>query len=461
MATSAASQFARAQRLPAAEAIAYMQGRDRVTVSYHYSDVFRQAHGQQFTISRLARADLLQSLYDGLIQSVNGDLSRTDWMRNARELLQKEGWWGTKEIVDPGTGEIVKTTFNNARLALIYDTNMRQAHAAGQWQRLRRGGPSTYLRYVTMDDDRVRPLHRLWHNVVLPIGDEWWLTRFPPNGYRCRCRVVNVSKAAYERGYSESRPGAAFNTNAPVIREYFKKERPPDPPERLWRNPSTGNVIRIPGGIDPGFDYNPGMSALMQGAMDALVRDKLAKLTPEIAAAALSAGMTAPKVAKEVAGQSNWVSLELADLRTMTPIGSTPALLERADTLEGAAEVLRNALGVPPGGERLVMTPTGAVRIEDRLLTHVVEKMSDGRERFGNFVLPALQTPDEVWVVDYDDNTARRRFIKIFSGAKYDIVVIVLEQADGSVVWNMFNRERKAMNALRVGRLIYRQETWK
>jgi len=58
---------------------------------------------------------------------------------------------------------------------------------------------------------------------------------------------------------------------------------------------------------------------------------------------------------------------------------------------------------------------------------------------------------------NYDDTT-RRRFIKLFAGAKYDILVIVRELADGSVLWNVMNRERAGMNALRVGEPIYRRE---
>jgi hypothetical protein len=77
------------------------------------------------------------------------------------------------------------------------------------------------------------------------------------------------------------------------------------------------------------------------------------------------------------------------------------------------------------------------------------------RERYANFVLPTLQTPDEVWKVAYDDDTTRRRYIKLFAGSKYDILVIVRDGLEGSVLWNVLNRERRAMNTMRVGRLIH------
>jgi hypothetical protein len=50
----------------------------------------------------------------------------------------------------------------------------------------------------------------------------------------------------------------------------------------------------------------------------------------------------------------------------------------------------------------------------------------------------------------------KRRFIKLFAGSKYDILVIVLEQADGSVVWNIMPRSRGDMNKQRTGKLVYR-----
>jgi hypothetical protein len=70
----------------------------------------------------------------------------------------------------------------------------------------------------------------------------------------------------------------------------------------------------------------------------------------------------------------------------------------------------------------------------DDLLEHVVEKRADARERYANFILPTLMAPDEVWETAYDDNTTRRRFIKLFSDSKYDILVIVNQLPNGQIV---------------------------
>ena len=77
------------------------------------------------------------------------------------------------------------------------------------------------------------------------------------------------------------------------------------------------------------------------------------------------------------------------------------------------------------------------------------------RERYAQFVLPTLMSPDEVWSTAYDDGTRRRRFIKLFATAKYDIMVVVRQEPNGDVLWNIINRNRKDMNSLRVGALEY------
>ena len=269
---SAASDFAQLRRLPSQEAMAYMRGRELVGETYSAHDLWQDQHGRAFTISRLARVDLLEAMQKSLAKSVAGELSRKDWIDNAAKLLQGTGWWGTVEVTDPRTGEVLKTRFDHARLQLIFDTNIRQAQAAGQWQRLLRNSRRTpYARYVTMDDDRVRPLHRQWHNVTLPLDDPWWATHRPPNGYRCRCRVVGVTQREYDQGYVESRPGAETDPDAkvnvgpkrpmgkraPIVRTPMKKAAPEGGTVE-WRNPATGEVTHVPVGIDPGFDSNAG-----------------------------------------------------------------------------------------------------------------------------------------------------------------------------------------------------------
>ena len=442
---SAAQAFAAAQKLTPSEAVAYLQARQKVTETYGWQDLWKEEHAKQFTVSRLTRSDLLQSVQNQITKSVQGDLSRRDFMRDSQALLQKAGLWGTTEVTDPATGEILKTTFNNSRLKLIFDTNTRQAYAAGQWAQLQDTKQShPYLRYITQRDDKVRPAHKAWDNITLPVGHPFWRTHFPPCGWRCRCRAVPVTQAEYDAGKTPSGDDMVKTAPDVVMRD--------------WLNARTGQVQSIPTGIDPGFDYNPGIASAQVQAEQRLVQDKLAALSPPLAQAAQAAGIAAPTIARARLDQPNWETLGLEDLRAAKPTGVSPPLIERSDTEQGALTSLRNALGIEKGGSARITTPVESITIHDSSLPHVVEKRPEARERFANFILPTLRNPSEVWATQYDDATLRHRYIKIFAGAKYDLIVIVRVEPDGSIFWNMMQRDRKKMNDLRVGDRIFYEE---
>jgi uncharacterized protein with gpF-like domain len=53
----------------------------------------------------------------------------------------------------------------------------------------------------TSNDTRTRPAHKAMDNVIKPVGDAFWKTHYPPNGYRCRCSVVSLTESqAKKRG---------------------------------------------------------------------------------------------------------------------------------------------------------------------------------------------------------------------------------------------------------------------
>lgn len=265
-----AQAFAALARLSPQAALAYLKKRGQITQTWSWADLWQEEHAQQFTISRLANADLLRELQTLITASVNGELSRTDFMRDAKAHLQARGWWGEKTVVDPATGREVTTTFNPARLELIFNTNTRVAYAAGQWERIQASKAShPYIRYITKGDDKVRASHAAWNNVTLPVDDAFWHAHTPPNGWRCRCRIVSVSKRDYDRGLTPM--GQAMKKIAPQVELTD------------WTNPRTGEISKVPEGVHPAFAYNPGK--LRPKRLQALVLDKIAALDAELAAA--------------------------------------------------------------------------------------------------------------------------------------------------------------------------------
>uniref|UniRef100_A0AA94F0J5 Phage head morphogenesis domain-containing protein n=1 Tax=Flavobacterium columnare TaxID=996 RepID=A0AA94F0J5_9FLAO len=49
-----------------------------------------------------------------------------------------------------------------------------------------------YLEYRTAGDDRVRDSHAALNGIVLPKRRPFWQKYYTPNGWRCRCHVVEV-----------------------------------------------------------------------------------------------------------------------------------------------------------------------------------------------------------------------------------------------------------------------------
>lgn len=276
--TTDAQAFAQLQKLPPADAVSYLQERQQVVETFGWQDLWQEEHTRQFTISRLAQADLLAALQEMITQSVQGDLSRRDFARNARQMLADAGWWGPREVIEPETGEIHKTTFDSSRMKLVFDVNTRQAYAAGQWERIQRSKTThPFLRYITKRDERVRASHRSWDNITLPIDDQFWHTHYPPNGWRCRCRVTAVSQAEFDKGVAPS--------GQPMVKVA------PDVVLRDWLNRRSGEVEQVPAGIDPGWAYNPGQAGARAAELKRLAESKLASADPALSKAARQAGL--------------------------------------------------------------------------------------------------------------------------------------------------------------------------
>ncbi|MDR1709987.1 MAG: phage head morphogenesis protein [Candidatus Accumulibacter sp.] len=273
---SAATEFAYLHRLTPAEAVAYLQGRGKLAQTYSWMDLWQDEHAYQFTVSRLARLDILKAMQDGITESVSGDLTRRDWTRDMKALLRREGWWGEKKVVDPETGKTVRTRFDSQRLNLIFGVNVRQAYAAGQWQGIEAAKAThPYVRYITQRDDRVRAAHRAWDGVTLPVDDPFWNTHTPPCDFRCRCRITTMTEEEYSKRSAEGR----IKTSRPVERE------------ATFVNKRTGEITKAPLGVNPGFAYNPGKAAMRQDALASLVEEKLSAAGPSLANAARADGL--------------------------------------------------------------------------------------------------------------------------------------------------------------------------
>lgn len=68
---------------------------------------------------------------------------------------------------------------------------------AARWESFEEDGDRYNLQYRTQRDTHVRPEHAALDRVTLPMSAPFWQEFYPPNGWNCRCTVVQVRKAKY------------------------------------------------------------------------------------------------------------------------------------------------------------------------------------------------------------------------------------------------------------------------
>jgi len=80
-------------------------------------------------------------------------------------------------------------------LETLVRTQIEVAYGAGRWNANQDPDIQEILwgyEYVTVGDDRVRPSHEALEGIKLPKDDPMWDEIWPPNGFNCRCDVLEV-----------------------------------------------------------------------------------------------------------------------------------------------------------------------------------------------------------------------------------------------------------------------------
>lgn len=243
--------------MPPEQAVAFLRSKG-LQVTDSWMDLWQTAHDRAFTVARSAGYDVLDDIRQGLIEAMNKGQSYKEFTDNLKPILQSKGWWG--KAIDMETGEILQQYDSGRpvmlgsprRLKLIYEQNVQTAFMAGRYRSMIDSVDThPYWQYVAVMDNRTRPTHASLNLRVFRHDDPVWSVIYPPNGWRCRCRVRPLSKWAVEsEGISV---GSAEN--------YIKEI---DVPRR------DGSSIRVkqvalpdlpkPFQPDLGWDYNPAIS---------------------------------------------------------------------------------------------------------------------------------------------------------------------------------------------------------
>lgn len=390
-------------------------------LSFDWRDMWQEQHARAFTVAKATQLEVLADLRAAVDDAIKNGSSLGQFKAGLKPLLQERGWWGEKELVDPVTGQKKTVQLGSpSRLRTIYQTNLNTAQAAGRWERMQRvADRRPYARYVAVLDGRERDAHRQWHGTVLPIDDPWWDTHAPPNGWGCRCKMQQLSRADLDRyGYQVS--DAA-------------------PPSRMvtWRNDRTGQTIQVPAGIDPGFAYNPGKAPR---------------------------GFTPPDNAPPLTPVQSFDDLGLPRARDVGDRPRAPAPWPQASSraeLDALAQAFRELFSIPHGQDSApVSDPTGDQTDFNVGMLDYFGRKEGARASFTPVAKATVEDPAEIWMVPFrrrDGSVVmRKRYIGLFQEQSTGGYLVVVERGDdGYAAWTAY--PSRSIDSQRSGYLLYRR----
>lgn len=117
--------------------------------------------------------------------------------------------------------------YDRRHLQTEYNAAIAGAQMASKWVDFEKGAalrkeeglPEPLLQYRTMEDERVRETHQALNRITRPVSDNFWKTYYPPNGWNCRCTVVQTtsnkqsSDQVTNRAMADVTPQKGFGVN--------------------------------------------------------------------------------------------------------------------------------------------------------------------------------------------------------------------------------------------------------
>jgi SPP1 gp7 family putative phage head morphogenesis protein len=223
------------------DAIAFFRSKG-FAFSWAWHDVWQEAHAKAFTVAKAMKLDILQDIRNELDNALSKGMTLKTFQENLIPLLQAKGWWGkTDEGAQLGSAH---------RLETIFRTNVQSAYSAGRYkQQAENADDRPYWQYVAVMDSRTRPEHWELNGKVFRFDDVFWETHYPPNGFRCRCRVRALTgKQIKDRDITvESGAGNMVSEDRRISGDLTR-------PVAGYKDPATGKITFT----DPGWSSNAG-----------------------------------------------------------------------------------------------------------------------------------------------------------------------------------------------------------
>lgn len=229
------------QPLPNKEAIIHFNGKTLLT-SESYLDVKAYEHALAFTVAGLMDEDLLKDVRDGIASSLSKGEDFRTFKQRLKPYLMAKGWLA--ETLDDGTQQLVAGS--NRRLRTIYSTNLQSAYSAGQWSRIQQTKEFLpYLQYMPSVSENPRLSHKRYYGLCRKADDQIWTYIMPSNGWGCKCWVKQLTRKQAEKILAEQQKAIDAGEAVPFEMEWDE-----------YTNPKTGEVSKVPKGVDPSFAHN-------------------------------------------------------------------------------------------------------------------------------------------------------------------------------------------------------------
>ncbi len=206
--------------------LSYGTGQDVCLPSEDISKQFKnmmkvlfQQEGSSFSINIMADKDV-QKMIETHSSVLNGSFRQVEMSEAMRKRLERSNYVfsglktfhelneafpslldenGNRKTFERFLNDVRKIdeTYNSNYLRAEFNFVQASAEMAAKWERFMQDGDRYYLQYRTAGDAKVRPTHAEMAGITLPASDPFWEEFYPPNGWGCRCSVIQVRKSKY------------------------------------------------------------------------------------------------------------------------------------------------------------------------------------------------------------------------------------------------------------------------
>lgn len=271
---------------PPQDAIRYLEQKFP-KASWAYTDLLDNAHDRAFVVAKMVDVDLATTVQRSIIDAMQEGKGYKAWAKDIDKVLAKSGWYDGQINVDAQGNAKKVVTGGQHRLETIYRTNVAAAYEAGRQQVIfndRDDDPFGYVMYSAIMDNRTRPTHKALHGKVMEKSDPAWSSISPPNGYNCRCTIVELTQGQIDRyGYKVSKSEGKLSTQ--VVELPNGKEA-----QRTLFELDNGALFKT----DVGFNHAPKILPMQT------LFDKAILAEPKFASRVVSQALAQPRIKTQV-----------------------------------------------------------------------------------------------------------------------------------------------------------------